>query len=83
VLCVEIVHYTSPITAPTLFTKNKDESLWLYIEYQHLNKTINKNKDPTSFVDDLDKTMFKSKSIYQIEIHFGFNLVKTSNKNGW
>ena len=44
---------TSPCGAPILFTKKKDKTLRLYIDYQQLNRVTIKNKYPLPRIDDL------------------------------
>lgn len=43
----------SPWGAPVLMVKNKDGSMRLYVDYQHLNKVAINNKYPLWRIDDL------------------------------
>ena len=44
---------TSPWGAPVLFSKKKDKTLWLWIDYRQLNMVIIKNMYPFPRIDDL------------------------------
>ena len=44
---------TSPWGAPVLFTKKKDKTLRLYINYRRLNRFTIKNRYPLPRIDDL------------------------------
>ena len=44
---------TSPWSALVLFSKKRDKTLWLCIDYRQLNRATIKNKYPLSRIDDL------------------------------
>ena len=44
---------TSPWAAPVLFSKKKDKTLQLCIDYRQLNRVTIKNRYPLSRIDDL------------------------------
>ena len=44
---------TSPWSAPVLFTKKKDKTLRLCIDYRQLNRVTIKNRYPLPRIDDL------------------------------
>ncbi|GJY70340.1 putative reverse transcriptase domain-containing protein [Tanacetum coccineum] len=48
-----IIPSSSPWGAPVLFVKKKDESFWMCIDYQELNKLTVKNRYPLPRIDDL------------------------------
>ena len=43
----------SPWSAPVLFVKKKDGTLWMCIDYRQINKVIVKNKYPLPRIEDL------------------------------
>jgi hypothetical protein len=50
----EFIHPTSsPLGAPVLFVKKKDETQWMCVDYRSLNEVTIKNKYPLPRIEDL------------------------------
>jgi hypothetical protein len=48
------IHPTSsPLGAPVLFVKKKDETQWMCVDYRSLNEITIKNKYPLPWIEDL------------------------------
>ena len=62
----------SPWGAPVLFVKKKDDTLWMCIDYRHINKVTVKNKYPLPRIEDLfDK--FKEAGVFsKINLRSGY-----------
>ena len=62
---------TSPWGAPVLFSKKKDRTLRLFIDYQRLNKVTIKNRFPSPRIDDLFDQLRGAQVYSKIDLHTG------------
>jgi hypothetical protein len=63
----------SPWGAPTLFVKNKDGTLRLFIDYRQLNKMTIKNKYPLPRIDDFFDQLKGATIFSKIELRSGYH----------
>ncbi|GJU94532.1 putative reverse transcriptase domain-containing protein [Tanacetum coccineum] len=64
---------SSPWEAPVLFVKKKDESFWMCIDYQELNKLAVKNLYPLPRIDDLFDQLQGSSFYSKIDLRSGYH----------
>ncbi|KAL1224635.1 RNA-directed DNA polymerase-like protein [Cardamine amara subsp. amara] len=65
----------SPWGAPVLFVKKKDESFWLCIDYQGLNRVIVKNKYPLPRIDELLDQLRGATLFSKIDLAAGYHQI--------
>ena len=66
----------SPWGAPVLFTKKKDGSLSLCVDYCGLNKLTIKNKFYLPRVDDISNHLYGSKIFFKIDLRSGYHQIR-------
>ena len=64
---------TSPWGAPVLFSKKKDKTLRLCIDYRQLNKVTIKNRYPLPRIDDLFDQVRGARVYSKIDLHTGYH----------
>ena len=64
---------TSPWGVPYLFTKKKDGTLRLCVDYKQLNKSTIKNKYPLPRIGDLFDHLRGAKVFSKIDLRFGYH----------
>ena len=67
---------TSPWGASVLFTKKKDKTLRLCIEYRQLNKVTIKNRYPLPRIDDLFDQLRGAQVYSKIDLHIGYHQLR-------
>ena len=67
---------TSPWGAPILFTKKKDRTLRLYIDYRQLNRVTIKNWYPSSRIGDLFDQLRGARVYSKIDLHIGYHQLR-------
>ena len=67
---------TSPWGAPVLFTKKKDKTLRLYIDYRQLNRVTIKNRYPLSRIDDLFDQLRGVRVYSKIDLRTGYHQLR-------
>ena len=70
---------TSPWGAPVLFSKKKDKTLRLCIDYRKLNRVTVKNRYPLPRIDDLFDQLRGAQVYSRIDLHTSGYLLTTSN----
>ena len=63
---------TSPWGAPVLFSKKRDKTLQLCIDYRQLNKATIKNRYPFSWIDDLFDQLRGARVYSKIDLYTGY-----------
>jgi hypothetical protein len=63
----------SPWEAPIIFSKNKDGTLRLCVDFQRLNKYTMKNKYPLSIIDDLFDQLIGENIFSKIDLRLGYH----------
>ncbi|GKF89353.1 putative reverse transcriptase domain-containing protein, partial [Tanacetum coccineum] len=72
---------SSPWGAPVLFVKNKDESFWMYINYQELNKLRVKNRYLLLRIDDLFDQLQGSSVYSKIDLQSGYHQLRVREED--
>ena len=67
---------TSPWGAPVLFSKKKDKTLWLWIDYRQLNMVIIKNMYPFPRIDDLFNQLRGARVYSKIDLRTGYHQLR-------
>ena len=67
---------TSPWGAPILFTKKKDKTLRLCIDYRQLNRVTIKNRYPLPRIDDLFDQLKGARVYSNIDLHIGYHQLR-------
>ena len=67
---------TSPWATPVLFTKKKDKTLLLCIDYRQLNKVRIKNRYPLSRIDDLFDQLRGAQVYSKIDLLTGYHQLR-------
>ena len=67
---------TSPWGALVLFSKKRDKTLRLCIDYQQLNKPTIKNKYPFPRIDDLFDQLKGARIYSKIDLHTGYHQLR-------
>ena len=68
-----IIPSTSPWGAPVLFSKKRDKTLRLCIDYWQWNRATIKNRDPLSRIDDLFDHLRGARVYSKIDLHTGYH----------
>ena len=63
---------TSPWGAPILFSKKKDKTLQLCINYRQLNRVTIKNRYSLQMIDDLFDQLREARVYSKIDLHTGY-----------
>ena len=56
-----------------LFSKKKDKTLWLYIDYRQLNRVTIKNRYPLLMIDDLFDQLRGARVYSKIDLHTSYH----------
>ncbi|GJS15965.1 putative reverse transcriptase domain-containing protein [Tanacetum coccineum] len=72
---------SSPWGAPLLFVKKKDESFWMCIDYQELNKLTVKNRYPLPRIDDLLDQLQGSNVYSKIDLRSGYHQLRVRKED--
>ena len=67
---------TSPWGAPVLFSKKKDKSLRLCIDYRQLNRVTIKNRYPLLRIDDLFDQLRGARDYSKIDVRTGYHQLR-------
>ena len=67
---------TLPWGAPVLFTKKKDKTLRLCIDYRQLNRVTVKNRYPLPRIDDLFDQLRGARIYSKIDLHTGYHQLR-------
>ena len=67
---------TSPWGAPVLFTKKKDKTLRLCIDYQQLNRVMIKNRYPLPRIDDFFDQLRGARVYSKIDLRTGYHQLR-------
>ena len=67
---------TSPWGAPVLFTKKKDKTLQLCIDYRQLNRVTIKNRYPLPRIDDLFDQLREARVYSKIDLRTGYHQLR-------
>ena len=67
---------TSPWGALVLFTKKKDKTLQLCIDYRQLNRVVVKNRYPLPRIDDLFDQLSGARVYSKIELRVGYHQLR-------
>ena len=67
---------TSPKGAPVLFSKKRDKTLRLCIDYRQLNRTTIKNRYPLPWIDDLFNQLRWARVYSKIDLHTGYHQLR-------
>ena len=62
----------SPWGAPVLFVKNKDDTLWMCIDYRQINKVTVKNKYLLPRIEDLFDQLKEASVFSKIDLRSGY-----------
>ena len=71
---------TSPWGAPILFSKKKDKTLLLCIDYRQLNKVTIKNRYPLPRIDDLFDQLRGARVYSKINLHTGYRQLRVGRQ---
>ena len=71
----------SPWGAPILYVKTKDGTMWMCIDYQHLNKVTVKNKYPLPRIDDLLNQLRGAQYFSKIDLRSGYHQLKVRDED--
>jgi len=70
-------------TAPVLFVKKKDGSLWLCIDFQGLNKITKKDHYPLPLISDLLDSPSRAKVYSKIDLRHAYHLIRIALGDEW
>ena len=70
---------TSPWGAPVLFTKKKDKTLRLCIDYRQLNRVTIKNRYPLPRIDDLFDQLRGARVYFKIDLRTGYHQLRVGD----
>jgi hypothetical protein len=71
----------SPWGEPTLFVKNKDDTLKFFIDYRQLNKMTIKNKYPLPRIDNFFEQLRGATIFSKIELKSGYHQVRIKDED--
>jgi len=74
---------SSPHSAPVLFVKKKDGSLWLCVDFRELNKITKKDRYPLSLISDLLDSPHKARIYTKIDLQHAYHLVRIAKGDEW
>ena len=72
---------TSPWGAPILFSKKKDKTLRLCIDYRQLNRVTIKNRYPLPRIDDLFDQLRRAQVFSKIDLCTGYHQLRVREEN--
>ena len=72
---------TSPWGTPVLFTKKKDKTLRLCIDYRQLNRITIKNRYPLPRIDDLFDQLRGERVYSKIDLHTSYHQLRVREAN--
>ena len=78
-----IQHSTSSASAPILFVKKKDSSLWLCVDYHRLNLLTKKNWYPLPLIGEALDWLSGAKIYTKLDIQVAYNWVWMKEGNEW
>jgi len=73
----------SPAGAPVLFTKKKDSTLQLYVDFRNLNKLTRKDWYPIPLVTNLLDQLGSAKVYTKLDLHAGYYNVCIATGHEW
>lgn len=74
---------SSPAGAPCFFTKKKDGSLRLCVDYRGLNKVTVKDRYPLPLISDLIRSLSQAKIFSALDLRGAYNLVRIKEGDEW
>ena len=72
---------TSPWGAPILFSKKKDKTLRLCIDYRQLYRVTIKNRYPLPRIDDLFDQLRRARVFSKIDLYTGYHQLRVREEN--
>ena len=72
---------TSPWGASLFFSKKKDKTLQLCIDYRHLNKVTIKNRYPLLMIDELFDQLRGARVYSKIDLHTGYHQLRVKEED--
>jgi hypothetical protein len=78
-----IRHLKSPVEAPILFVKKKDESLRMCVDYSKFNKVTKKNHYSLPLISGLLEQLGSTKIFTKIDLRGAYNLVQVKKGDEW
>jgi len=73
----------SPHRAPVLFSKKKDGSLWLCVDFRELNRITKKDQYPLPLISDLLDSPCKTRIYTKIDLRNVYHLVHIAKGDEW
>ena len=70
---------SSPHSAPVLFVKKKDGSLYLCVDFRGLNRISKKDRYPLPLISDLLDSPHKARVCSKIDLRHAYHLVRIAN----
>ena len=70
-------------SAPILFVKKKDGSLWLCVDFWSLNKVTKKDHYPLPLITDLLDAPWKARIYTKIDLQHAYRLVRIAEGDEW
>jgi len=74
---------SSPHSAPVLFVKKKDSSLYLCVDFCSLNHIFKKDCYPLPLISDLLDSPHKAQVYSKIDLHHAYHLVRIVDSDEW
>ena len=78
-----ILPFKSSASAPILFDKKPDDSLWVYVNYQGLNNLTIKNQYPLSFIEKALDWLNRAKQFTQLNLTSAYHQMRIKEGDEW